>query len=331
MPEITKQQIEPSLSFNNFNLLSRQINSLRRKFKDRREIIESNRHISFADPQIQSIHERIGNKAFPPIRSNFLRCWNSKILTNVRPLVIRHDYNFGIELFRNLMLDRYSLLPADPDKFFETCYCYILAGLNIIQCTRRRFINHASDDVPNVDYIIPMFDPYVITYTNNNYAVLKCVWCAGERKNVLDMTYNTFLNLCNDINSGNWDRFFGKLYLTNENIITRYVIDRAPSLSSMLRNNSSGLMTERQEREMINNCYLMRDYLTKENHGSFISKNQLTELIRNNSIPKDILQAILDVARENSLIAVPVKEILINNKITEELELEELELDEFVW
>ena len=79
-------------------------------------------------------------------------------------------------------------------------------------------------------------------------------------------------------------------------------------------------MTERQEGEMINNCRLMRDYLTKENHGSFISKNQLTELIRNNSIPKDILQAILGIARENSLIVTPAEEIPINNEMTKELD-----------
>jgi len=190
---------------------------------------------------------------------------------------------------------------------------------------------HASDDVPNIDYIIPIFDPNVIVPTNTNYAELKHVWCAGERKNILDMTYFTFLTLCDDINHGEWGSFFRKLYQTSETIVSgyrrRHASRRSPSLSSMLRNNSSGLMTERQEGEMINNCRLMRDYLTKENHGSFISKNQLTELIRNNSIPKDILQAILDIVQENSLIAVPAKEIPINNEMTKELD--DFDDDEF--
>jgi len=129
MPEITKQQIEPNLSFNNVALLSRQINYLRRKFKDR--IRAGLPH--FSNSNIQSLHEQIGNKAFPPIRSNFLRCWNSNILTNRRSLLVPADSDFGSRLFSNIRLDRFSGHPVDSDKFFETCYCYILAGLNIIR------------------------------------------------------------------------------------------------------------------------------------------------------------------------------------------------------
>jgi len=287
--------------------LSAQATTLRRQFKDRRQAGIDHRlnHCAFEDDNnLHSIHRAIEEMSFPPTRTTLLRCWNDHILSSSEDVTLTIPGNVGGRVApASLYGTDLSLLSGIPinharnGDIYSIYYCFILAGFNMVQEANRQLspeLNYVK-----ADYLMPCF-PFHHYVPNNNCASLSSARCGGSSKNVLTITYRTFLTLIHFLIRRDYPSFWHTICIDISDRIHASRYNRNNSLNSVLRSRRMR-MSEDDEENMVRNSQLIVDYLDKEDHGMFISKNELINLIASNQIPKEILEIILETLQKNTV------------------------------
>ncbi len=304
MPLITKQDISPSINWDNNQIISSQINVLRRRFRYNHQRQFSN--ICFENDVLTNMHNEIDLIDFPPIRSVFLRCWENHIFSGpsgqIQFPISRNLSGSGIGYNLNVLnsfnFSNYNSIPLNHrplENIYNIYYCYILAGFNLIGAIRQSY--DCTELLFKADYMLP------INRIENFYKINR-TQCGGTSQNILTISYISFLKLLHHLQTDDISSFWRLLDFIYDNINRNNFRVTISESDWLIFNSEQNREEERQEDESVNNSELIKDYLSKEDHGPFMSKNQLIELITFNAITKKNLKLILKIIQENSSVTI---------------------------